>query len=165
VDSNGSKKKYYTFYLKLVSFKSKNEYEMQKKFFSDQQRITDSIHIAAFLLAHSLNNTTTDSHGIVYLKNIINQGSLLQPGDTIKLNYTGSLIDGAEFDNSYYRKEPLVFIAGKKQVIDGLDIALSYFRKGEAGIIIIPSYLGYAEREVGKIPPNSVLVFNVEILP
>ena len=70
-----------------------------------------------------------------------------------------------KFDNTYDRKQTLNFIRNKKQVIEGLDKSLVHFFYGDKGIIIIPSRLAYGDKEVGKIPQNSVLFFEVEILP
>jgi FKBP-type peptidyl-prolyl cis-trans isomerase len=165
IDSNGSANTYYTYYLRLMDFKPRTVYEKEKKATMEAQRQKDSVLIAAHLANNNITTALIDSYGIAIQKNIITENPYYQTGDTVRMHYKGTLLNGLEFDNSYYREQPLVFVANNKNVIDGLDLALQYFRKGEGGLIIIPSYLGYAERETGKIPPNSVLIFNVEFLP
>jgi peptidylprolyl isomerase len=85
-------------------------------------------------------------------------------GDSIRIHYIGRLANGRAFDDSYERNQPLPFVVGKRQVIDGLDKGIRNFHRGDKGILIIPSRSAYGDKEVGKIPPNSVLVFEVEIL-
>lgn len=165
VDAHGSSKKYYTFYLKLINFKPADTYLREKAAAETVQRQLDSVLIGNYLITRGIGSAISDNNGIVYSKVIGNDGALLQAGDTVKLHYKGVLTNGYEFDNSYNRNDPLVFVLGARQVIDGLDWGLRYFRKGESGTILIPSRLGYATREVGKIPANSVLIFDIEILP
>ncbi len=164
IDSNGSDKQFYTYHLKLLSFKRKLDYEQAKKAALKAQRKIDDSTIIDFLKNKPITNAVTDSFGIAIHKDLVTLNAFFQDNDTVKMHYKGTLVNGVEFDNSFNRNEPLLFVAGNKQVIDGLDIALHYFRKGETGTIIIPSYLGYADKETGKIPPNSVLIFYVEFL-
>ena len=88
----------------------------------------------------------------------------MKNGDSVNIHYTGKLLNGFEFDNSYGRNQTLPFVIGKKQVIDGLDKGIQNFYIGDKGLLIIPSKLGYGDKEVGKIPANSVLIFEIEIL-
>jgi len=85
------------------------------------------------------------------------------PGQTISCHYKGTFLNGDEFDSSYKRGEPLSFQIG--QVIEGWNEALQDMTKGEKRTLYIPSYLAYGERGAGgAIPPNSPLVFEVELL-
>ena len=75
----------------------------------------------------------------------------------------GTLIDGTEFAISYSRNQPATFGVG--QVIPGWTEALQLMKEGDKWEVYIPSKLGYGERGAGaKIPPNSTLIFEVELI-
>ena len=84
-------------------------------------------------------------------------------GDMVTVNYSGRLIDGTEFDSSYKRGEPTKFQADR--VIPGWSEALQLMKVGDKWELVIPPGLAYGERGAGgAIPPNAVLVFEVELL-
>lgn len=87
-----------------------------------------------------------------------------QRGTTVSVNYSGRLLSGTKFDSSLDRGKPLQFPVGVGRVIKGWDEALLSMKKGEKRILIIPPHLGYGEMRLGPIPPNSLLVFEVELL-
>lgn len=83
--------------------------------------------------------------------------------DVVKINYRGSFIDGRVFDSSYQRGKPVVFPLNR--VIAGWSEALQKMRIGDKWQIFIPPYLAYGEMGLGQeIPPNTTLVFEVELL-
>ncbi|MEJ0023060.1 MAG: FKBP-type peptidyl-prolyl cis-trans isomerase [Alphaproteobacteria bacterium] len=85
------------------------------------------------------------------------------PNDTVNVMYEGALTDGKVFDSSYQRKEPVQFPVGR--VIAGWTEALQLMHPGEEIRLVIPPQLGYGEDgSPPDIPPNSVLVFRVELL-
>lgn len=86
-------------------------------------------------------------------------------GSSVKVHYTGMLLDGTKFDSSVDRGEPFEFNLGQGQVIKGWDEGIGYFNKGAKGTIYIPSSLGYGPNGAGGvIPPNAILVFEIELL-
>ncbi|EDW14072.1 FK506-binding protein 2 [Drosophila mojavensis] len=87
-------------------------------------------------------------------------------GDLIHVHYKGTLQDGTEFDSSYNRGKPFSFTLGARQVIKGWDQGLLGMCEGERRTLTIPPELGYGASGAGggKIPPNSVLVFDVEMM-
>ncbi len=96
---------------------------------------------------------------------VVKDGNGKKPtsNDQVTVNYRGSLIDGKEFDSSYKRNEPATFPVGG--VIPGWTQALQLMKTGSKWEIYIPSKLAYGEAGVGEvIPPNSTLVFEVELL-
>ena len=106
----------------------------------------------------------TDS-GLRY--KIIQKGSGAQAekGKSVSVHYEGSLENGQVFDSSYRRKDPITFTLGIGQVIQGWDEGIALLKEGDKARFVIPSYLGYGERGAGGvIPPNTTLVFDVELV-
>ncbi|CAI4222102.1 unnamed protein product [Auanema sp. JU1783] len=86
-------------------------------------------------------------------------------GDLLHMHYTGTLLDGTEFDSSRTRNQEFTFTLGMGQVIKGWDQGLMGMCVGERRILTIPPHLGYGERGAPpKIPGNSVLKFDVELM-
>ena len=84
-------------------------------------------------------------------------------GQTVTVHYTGTLLDGRMFDSSVHRGQPASFKIG--QVIEGWNEALQTMSKGEKRTLIIPPELGYGVHGYpGIIPPDSYLIFDVELL-
>ena len=102
------------------------------------------------------------------LKYIVTQkGSGPKPvkGKNVKAHYTGKLTNGTKFDSSLDRGQPIEFPVGVGMVIPGWDEALMDMEKGEKRTLIIPPNLGYGERgSPPVIPPNSILIFDVELV-
>ena len=83
----------------------------------------------------------------------------------IKVHYIGTLEDGTKFDSSYDRGEPFSFQIGLRQVIEGWETGIIGMKVGGKRTLIIPPELGYGERGAGElIPPNSTLIFDIEII-
>ena len=98
---------------------------------------------------------------------IIHKGSgkSAEKGKTVSVHYKGQLADGTVFDSSYKRKEPLEFQVGVGQVISGWDEGICLLNVGDKARLVIPSDLGYgAQGAGGVIPPNAILVFDVELM-
>ena len=82
--------------------------------------------------------------------------------DKVKTNYRGTLIDGTEFDSSYKRNRPAEFAVTK--VIKGWTEALQLMKEGAKWELYIPANLAYGQRGTPNIPPNSTLIFEIELL-
>jgi FKBP-type peptidyl-prolyl cis-trans isomerase FklB len=89
-------------------------------------------------------------------------GSQPKPDDTVTVHYRGTLIDGTEFDSSYSRNQPASFRADR--VVPGWREALPLMKEGAKWELFLPAKLAYGERGAGKIPANSTLIFEVELL-
>lgn len=86
-------------------------------------------------------------------------------GETVFVHYTGCLEDGTKFDSSHDRGEPLEFSLGAGLVIPGWDEGIIGMRAGGRRKLIVPPELGYGARGAGSaIPPNAVLIFDIQLL-
>ncbi|MEC4894132.1 MAG: FKBP-type peptidyl-prolyl cis-trans isomerase [Oscillatoria sp. PMC 1051.18] len=107
---------------------------------------------------------TTDS-GLKYVEIQEGTGATPNPGQTVVVHYTGTLEDGTKFDSSRDRGSPFSFKIGVGQVIKGWDEGVGTMKPGGRRKLIIPPELGYGSRGAGGvIPPNSTLIFDVELL-
>lgn len=103
---------------------------------------------------------------------VVGDGALAVPGRDITVHYTGWLYDaskpdqrGRKFDSSKDRNDPFRFSLGAGQVIRGWDEGFAGMKVGGKRVLTIPPAMGYGARGAGGvIPPNAVLVFEVELL-
>jgi len=98
--------------------------------------------------------------GIKVLKE--GEGALIQRMDKVRVHYVGRLVDGTEFDSSLARGKPNDFRVA--ELINGWAAAMTTMRPGGKAVFFIPPHLGYGGLRAGKIPPNSALIFEVEVL-
>jgi len=92
-------------------------------------------------------------------------GAKAEKGQQVSVHYQGALIDGTVFDSSYKRKEPIEFQLGIGQVISGWDEGLQLLHVGDKARFVIPSDLAYGSTGAGGvIPPDAILVFDVELV-
>lgn len=103
--------------------------------------------------------------GLKYVDETVGTGPSPTRGHTVTVNYVGTLENGLKFDSSYDRSQPYSFPIGMNRVIKGWDEGLMTMKVGGKRKLIIPPALGYGASGMGaKIPPNSTLVFEVELL-
>jgi len=120
-----------------------------------------SIPIKASILGAK---AVTTPSGLKYEDIVVGTGPSPQPGQEVTVHYTGTLEDGTKFDSSLDRNEPFQFPIGMGRVIKGWDEGVMTMKVGGKRKLVIPPQLGYGARGVGPIPPNSTLVFEVELL-
>lgn len=82
--------------------------------------------------------------------------------DEVKVHYEGKLLDGTVFDSSYERGVPAVFPL--EGLVPAWVIALQRMKAGDEWILYVPPALGYGAQDNGHIPPNSVMIFRIELL-
>lgn len=107
-------------------------------------------------------NVKVTESGLQY--QVVKEGTGIKPKatDAVTVHYTGKLIDGTVFDSSVERGEPATFGVG--QVIPGWVEGLQLMNEGAAYRFFIPSELAYGEHGTGPIQPNSVLIFDVQLI-
>jgi len=94
----------------------------------------------------------------------IGTGIVAVNNDRLAVDYEGHLENGTQFDSSYKRGEPFVFDLGQGQVILGWDKGLWGMKVGGKRRLVIPPEMGYGSDDHGLIPPNSTLIFDVELV-
>ncbi len=104
----------------------------------------------------------TTASGLQYKVETMGTGPKPVATDTVKVHYRGTLLDGTEFDSSYARNEPISF--GLNRVITGWTEGVQLMPVGSKFMFYIAPDLAYGEGGGGPIPPNSTLVFEVELL-
>ena len=85
-------------------------------------------------------------------------------GDTVTVNYIGTLTNGTKFDSSYDRGTPYVFQVGAGRVIAGWDQGVPGMKVGGKRRLTIPADLAYGSRGQGVIPPNATLLFDIDLV-
>jgi FKBP-type peptidyl-prolyl cis-trans isomerase len=117
----------------------------------------------AFLAANKKKDGVKETKsGLQYKVLREGKGASPKPDDTVSAHYAGTLIDGTEFDSSYKRGEPTEFPV--KGVIPGWTEALLTMKPGEKRQLFIPASLAYGPQGRPSIPPNSVLLFDIELM-
>lgn len=113
----------------------------------------------------SMTPTSTPQVSVRIEDERIGTGTEAKAGDSITVNYLGTLLNGTKFDSSYDRGTPLTFTLGAGKVIRGWDQGLQAMKVGGKRKLTIPPDLAYgAQSPNPKIPANSTLVFEVELL-
>ena len=127
-----------------------------------------AISAVAYVLSHRRPGTSgeiTTPSGLKYVEVVEGTGATPQTGQTVTVHYTGTLENGTKFDSSVDRGQPYEFRIGTGSVIKGWDEGLATMKVGGKRKLIIPPVLGYGVRGSGpNIPPNSILLFDVELL-
>ncbi len=108
---------------------------------------------------------TTTASGLQYWDIVVGTGATAEPGNVVKVHYSGFLTNGQKFDSSRDRGEPFSFPLGAGQVIKGWDEGVSGMKVGGQRQLRIPPELAYGSAGApGAIPPNATLIFDVELL-
>ena len=110
-------------------------------------------------------NNLSENKSIEILSEVHGLGDKIKNHYKISVHYVGTLEDGTEFDNSYKRNQPFVFQIGLRQVIPGWEIALMGMKVGGKKKFKVTPSLAYGNLGAGDlIPPNSSLIFDIEII-
>jgi len=109
-------------------------------------------------------STITTASGLTIEDTVIGKGAPAASGRDVIVHYAGWLADGTQFDSSKEKQDPFQFTLGRKEVMAGWEEGLRGMKVGGTRKLTIPPNLGYGSRNMGTIPPNSTLVFEVELL-
>jgi FKBP-type peptidyl-prolyl cis-trans isomerase len=112
----------------------------------------------------NMDNVITTADGLRMQDLIVGTGQEVKNRDTVTVNYLGTLLDGTKFDSSYDRNQSFTTQIGVGQVIKGWDEGIVGMKVGGKRKLTVPAALGYGDQPAGSIPPNSTLVFEVELL-
>jgi FKBP-type peptidyl-prolyl cis-trans isomerase len=170
--------------LKIFEVMTRSEYEAEMRIFMEKKRAEEALAqqqqrekmktsplglkqdslIQKYLSDNKLAGVKQESGMYIVFENK-GEGAKVQKGEEISVHYSGFLLDGTKFDSSRDRNQPFTVKIGVGMVIQGWDLGLLEFNKGGKGKLLLPSYLAYGERAAGaSIPPNSILIFDVEVL-
>lgn len=142
----------------------------------EKQKEIDNEIIQKYIADKGL-NATAATEGIFQVVLEEGDGPKPEPGQRVFVNYAVRMLDGTLVDTSYEelakengiynasrQYEPYGFVLGNDRVIDGWHKGIAYVNKGGKSILIIPSELAYGQRGNNGIPPNAVLVFDLEVV-
>ena len=132
----------------FTSCKSKEEKELDK--------------IADYIEENNITTQPTES-GLYYIETKAGTGNLAKVGDKVTVHYTGTYIDGKQFDSSI-GGEPFPFYLGYGNVIAGWDEGIAYMKKGGKAKLIVPSKLAYGPNGYRSVPGYATLLFDVELV-
>jgi len=159
---------YATWEVKMVSIKMKSVFEAEKEAKKKIQAEKEETTLKAFFAEKQLQAQRTPS-GLYYIIHQPGEGAAPQTGNSVTVNYTGMLLDGTKFDSNvdpeFNHIQPFDFPLGQGRVIKGWDEGVALLKKGGKVTLYIPSGMAYGERSPSpKIPANSILVFDVELV-
>ena len=129
-----------------------------------EKSMEETILIDKYIADNKLTPVTTPS-GLKYVMYAEGTGAKAEAGKTVRVHYTGKLLDGTKFDSSLDRNDPIEFQLGKGMVIKGWDEGIALLKEGGKALLIIPSNIAYGARGAGGvIPPFAPLTFEVELV-
>ena len=118
-----------------------------------------------YLFVYGTLLSTEYNHQTIKSSKLVGEGSVAAKYSIVTVHYIGRLENGKTFDSSkQIGKEPIRFTLGVGQVIEGWDQGIIRMKVGGQRKLIIPPNLGYGDQDMGVIPPNSTLIFNVELI-
>jgi FKBP-type peptidyl-prolyl cis-trans isomerase len=128
--------------------------------------LAESTKPAAHFLATSTakGEIKTTKNGVKYETLKEGTGAEIKPGQVARLHYEGRLENGTLFESTRQQGNPATFVIGSGRLIKGWEEAIPGMRAGEIRRLVIPPSMGYGAKEHAKIPANSTLIFEVELL-
>jgi FKBP-type peptidyl-prolyl cis-trans isomerase len=148
--------------VKMLDIQTMAEFEKGMEAARGQQKATDDKTITAYLAKNGLKGQKTEA-GVYVVTTRPGTGPGVMPGDSVQVRYVGKLLNGKVFDQNV--QDGLSYPAGQGLLIPGWEDGVMKMKQGEKATIFIPSSLGYGEQgSPGAIPPNSVLVFDLELV-
>jgi len=109
-------------------------------------------------------DSASDAEKVIIEDIVVGTGPEVKVGNQVTVHYRGWLTNGQVFDESYGRGEPFSFTPGQRRVITGWEEGTIGMQVGGKRRLVVPPVAGYGSSPVGKIPANSVLVFDIELV-
>jgi FKBP-type peptidyl-prolyl cis-trans isomerase len=159
------------FFAIVVSFSACKEQEFRNPYMQtpeqrEAQKQIDEQVIRKYFRDNNVDTTKVvrTNSGLYHLTVTEGEGNLIKAGQQVAVHYIGKNIFNQTFDSSYPRGNSFSFIVGAGQVIKGWDEGLQLMKVGERANLYIPSYLAYGFMGSSSIPPNAVLIFEIDVL-
>lgn len=158
-----------TYIISMMSVKTQEQINKEKNMASSEQMAIDEKLILKYLADNKIAGAKKTASGLYYIMRQPGKGDNAKAGQTVYVNYTGRTLDGNAFDSSVDPKfnhvEPLSFLLGRGNVIQGWDEGIALLNKGGKATLYIPSPIAYGKNSpTAAIPANSVLIFDVELV-
>ncbi|GAB3503144.1 FKBP-type peptidyl-prolyl cis-trans isomerase [Spirosoma knui] len=155
--------------VKVLNVQTEDEYKKTQAADFEKQKGVDAKVIEGYVAKNGLAGKAQKTEsGVYYVVTQAGNGPTPNRGDMVQVHYTGKLLDGKVFDSSRSNPQaggkPVQFPIGVGQVIPGWEEGVMKMHKGEKATLIIPSVLAYGPRGNQGIPPNSVLLFDIELV-
>jgi peptidylprolyl isomerase len=157
--------------LEMVDFKTKAAYDAEQEAIrkkaeaeKNMASLDEASERASYIKKNNITAKPTAS-GLYYIETKAGSGEQAASGKTVKVHYTGTLLNGQKFDSSVDRGEPIEFVLGQGQVIQGWDEGIAMMKEGGKARLVIPSNIAYGPQgRMPTIPPSATLVFEVELI-
>lgn len=149
--------------ISIVKTQTMEEFEADQAIAAEKLIAEEKVILRQYMKDNGIKGIETES-GMFIAVTKKGTGEQPQPGSEVSVHYTGKLLNGEVFDSSVGRGTPIRFKVGVGQVIRGWDEGILTMKVGEKAIFLIPSPLAYGERDMGEIPSNSPLIFEVELM-
>lgn len=155
--------------VKLLNVQSEDEYKKTQAADFEKQKGVDKKIIEDYVAKNGLTGKVQQTpNGVYYVVTQPGTGPKPQRGDAVSVHYEGKFLNGKVFENSRSNPQsggkPAQFQVGVGMIIPGWEEGIMTMNKGEKATLIIPSTLAYGPRGNQAIPPNSVLLFDIELL-
>ena len=155
--------------VKVLNVQSEEEYKKTQAADFEKQKGVDEKVIQNYLAKNGMaDKAVKTANGVYYIVTKPGSGPTPKPGEVVSVHYAGKTLDGKEFDSSRKNPQsggkPLEFQLGVGMVIPGWEEGIMQLHKGENATLVIPSTLAYGPRGNQGIAPNSVLLFDIELI-
>lgn len=129
-----------------------------------KQTKIDSTILVKYFNENGLKPQRTEN-GAYFIIKKKGSGTKTKHGSTVTVDYVGSLLDGTEFYSSYKMSDPMSFVLGFREVIQGWDETIALMRQGTKATLYVPSTMAYGNKSSGPVVgPNSILVYEIEVV-
>ncbi len=158
-----------TYIISMMTVKTQEQVNKEKNMSNSEQFAIDDKIIFKYIADKRITGVQKTSSGLYYTITQEGAGAKAKAGQTVYVNYTGRTLDGNIFDSSidpkFKHQEPISFLLGKGNVIQGWDEGIALLNKGAKATLFIPSPLAYGKNSpTAAIPANSILIFDVELV-